>query len=183
MKPKHQNAMNVNTIKQLLICFILWTNITTAFSQYTGRIIYITEFHKEGGRRTWWGGTRYNEVNKIVNISDTPTTGYTIHRTTITCLHEGNEKCTKKLESPLSLSQDATIAKEIIDNITEAELDSIDIEIIENAIYSGNKSRTIILPTIEGNNAYVRLQSVWNNGTTDGDADIRITLMDISNNI
>lgn len=87
--------MKVNIIKLLLICFIPCAHITTAFSQYTGRIIYITEFHKEGGRRTWWGGTRYNEVNKIVNISDTPTTGYTIHRTTITCLHEGMKNALK----------------------------------------------------------------------------------------
>lgn len=81
--------MKKNLLKLLLIGFVLTYNIgeNIILAQSTGRIMYINEFHKEGGRKTWWGGVRYSEVDKVTYISDTPTSGYTIHRTVVTCLH------------------------------------------------------------------------------------------------
>lgn len=87
------------------------------------------------------------------------------------------------MESPLVLSSDVTIAKEIIDGILETELDTIDFEIMENAVFTGNRSRTIVTYSLEGGNVYLRVQSAWSNGTADGDADIIITMFDITDDI
>jgi len=173
-------------MKKLFILFsIIGIFILSSFSAESPRIVSETQFLKTGGSKNIWGQVRYDYVSKVVDYIESETGDFIVRRVTVTCEGGGDEKCSKKLTTcpteVIQLYDNNSIYAEILVDIEDELLLEIDIMLVDEGSTSGSISRTYVLTSIEGNTVYLHHIVSWDNGNENGDANIRIQVVDMTN--
>lgn len=173
-------------MKKLFILFsIIGIFILSSFSAESPRIVSETQFLKTGGSKNIWGQVRYDRIQKSVDYVESGTEGIIIRLTTVTCEGGGNEKCSKSLSTCpgeiIQLYDNNSILADQLNIIEDQLLEEVDIMLIDEGSTSGTISRTYILTSIEGNTVYLNHSISWKNGNENGDADITVRVIDMTN--
>lgn len=173
-------------MKKIFLLFsIIFTLILYICPAQNVRIITETTFSKVGGERNFWGQVRYNSVTKVVDYLQSNTVeGIVIRQVTVTCMGSGDERCSKKLDASLGgivqLYDNNSIYEQLLIQIEEDLMAEVDAMLDEGST-NGAITRIFILPSIEGNAVFLHHEISWENGNENGDANIRLLIIDMTN--
>ena len=148
--------------------------------------ITIVEFHKEGGHRFLglFGEVKYRTVEKsITGISTLD--GNTYIHVLYNCIGKGNIKCSTSISdnaaSPIEsnyfeIIDSIHVYEGNINSIVDMLVQEIDENTIERHIFTGSFTRVYSLPTIENSSVDLCFNVLWENGNSNGDANIQISV-------
>lgn len=153
------------------------------------RPIHVTEVHVSGGRPALFGligPMRYQtvETQYVITFSTNPETNEVteVHRWVVDCSGEGYNKCKKTLPKSMTLIDGHSISSECISSVEAELIEGICIALQDKSSFqpNGSMSKTVLVTDEKGSRLTLLFHAVWRNGDSNGDADITISLFDIT---
>lgn len=162
-------------MKKLIFIFTFIFAIVIAFNA-NARVYYTCD--KQGGKFVFNWFHSYVGYDKVIPaISYDPVTGNQIRH--VDCNDPGSERCQYIIVSgQTKVSSNCTINTELIENIVNEMLTSIEDDVLEDK-YTGTITKKIQTTSIEGNVCILSFDANWSNGNSEGNSKIIISIDEV----